>query len=58
MPLGIWQVLGKETPKAKPSERFSSSPPGRNEEEDPLIGGTCQAFLSYVRLKFALSAKF
>lgn len=53
MPSGIWQVLGKETPKAKPSERFACSPPGRNELEDLLIGSTCQAFLSHVRLRFA-----
>jgi len=53
MPLGVWQVLGKKTAKAKPSERFDCSPPGRNEEDDPLIGSTCQAFPSHVRLKFA-----
>lgn len=57
MPLGVWQVLGKETPRAMPPERFSCSAPGRSEEED-LIGSTCQAFLSHVRLNFAQSAKF
>lgn len=57
MPLGIWQLLGKEIPKVQPSEIFSPVP---LEEHggDPLIHSTCQASLSHIRFKIAQKAKF
>lgn len=58
MPLGIWQVPGKEILELRNQRGFLALSWKGLIGRAPLTGSACQAFLSHVSSKFALSAKF